>query len=261
VKVPKVAAWFWVVKILTTAMGEAASDFFIHRIGLANTAALAGVAVITGFALAIALVVQITDRRYVTWTYWTTVALVAVFGTMAADAVHVELKVPYIVSSLAFSVALAATFWVWYAMEGTLSIHSITTRRREICYWAVVLLTFALGTAVGDLTAISFHLGYLASGVLFTALIAIPAIGYRWFGWNEVFAFWFAYVLTRPLGASFADWFAFPRSVGGLGLGHGAVAVALTAAIVVCVGYLAATRKDVPDEEVVGVGSADDERD
>jgi uncharacterized membrane-anchored protein len=251
VKVPRVAAWFWTVKILTTAMGEAASDYFIHRVGLTNTVGLVAVALITGLALAVALVVQVTDRRYVPTAYWTAVALVAVFGTMAADAVHVVLKVPYQVSTVVFAIVLAAIFWLWYRMEGTLSIHSIFTRRRELCYWAVVMTTFALGTAVGDLTAFTFHLGFLASGLLFTFLIAIPAVGYRWFGWNEVFAFWFAYILTRPLGASYADWFGFPKSAGGLGAGHGVVALALVVLIVGCVAYLAITRADVPDEPVV----------
>jgi uncharacterized membrane-anchored protein len=248
VKVPKVALSFWVVKVLTTAMGEATSDFFIHRIGVTHKVALAGVAALTGLVLLVAVVLQLRSRRYDAWLYWTTVVMVAVFGTMAADGVHVGLNVPYEVSSVVFAVALAVIFWMWQASEGTLSIHSIYTHRRELFYWAVVLATFALGTAVGDLTALSFHLGYLASGVGFAVLIAIPAVGYRWFGLNEVFAFWFAYILTRPLGASFADWFAFPKESGGLGLGHGVVAVALTVVIVGFVLSLSVTKRDVPDE-------------
>lgn len=245
VKVPEVTVYFWIIKVLTTAMGEATSDYFVHRVGLKNTTALAAIAFITGIVLAVSLALQFSASRYVPWAYWFAVVMVAVFGTMAADGVHVELGVPYVVSSTVFAAALAVIFWVWFASERTLSIHSIYTTRRELFYWAVVMATFALGTAVGDMTAIAFHLGYLASGVLFTLLIAVPAVGYWRFGWNPVFAFWFAYVLTRPLGASYADWLAFPRSAGGLGVGHGVVAVSLTIVIVALVGYLTITRKDV----------------
>jgi uncharacterized membrane-anchored protein len=248
VKVPEITLIFWVLKILTTAMGEATSDYFVHKVGLQNTTMLALVGFITGMILAVSLVLQLRTSRYIAWTYWFAVVMVAVFGTMAADGVHVKLGVPYVVSSTIFAVALAALFALWYGSERTLSIHSITTLRRECFYWAVVMATFALGTAVGDMTALAFHLGYLASGFLFTALIAVPAVGYRWFGWNEVFAFWFAYVLTRPLGASWADWLAFPKNAGGLGIGHGVVAIVLSIAIVALVAYVAATGRDVPRE-------------
>jgi uncharacterized membrane-anchored protein len=250
VKVPEVTIYFWVIKVLTTAMGEATSDYFVHRVGLKNTTALAGIALVTGVILAIALVLQLRTARYTAWAYWFTVAMIAVFGTMAADGVHVEFNVPYVVSSTIFSIALAAIFLLWFARERTLSIHSITTLPRECFYWAVVMATFALGTAVGDMTALAFHLGYLASGILFTVLIAVPAVGWRRFGWNAVFAFWFAYVLTRPLGASYADWLAFPKDAGGLGIGHGVVAVALTIMIVILVGYVAITGHDTPRERV-----------
>jgi uncharacterized membrane-anchored protein len=250
VKVPEVTVFFWVIKILTTAMGEATSDYFVHRVGLKNTTALAMIGFVTGVILAVALVLQLRKTRYVAWTYWFAVVMVAVFGTMAADGVHVQLGVPYVVSSTIFGIALAAIFALWYSREQTLSIHSITTFPRECFYWAVVMATFALGTAVGDMTALAFHLGYLASGFLFTALIAVPLIGYRRFGWNEVFAFWFAYVLTRPLGASYADWLAFPKNAGGLGIGHGEVAIGLSVVIVALIAYVAATGRDVPRERV-----------
>src|SRR5262249_58638427 len=136
-------------------------------------------------------------------------------------------------------------FVLWYRSEGTLSIHSIYTRRRELFYWATVLATFALGTAAGDLTAKVVGLGYLGSGVMFAVVIAIPYVGYRWFGLNPIVAFWFAYIVTRPLGASFADWLAWPPSAGGLGLGHGMVSLVSTFIIIGLVGYMAATRKDV----------------
>jgi len=250
-KVPEVIALFWIVKVLTTGMGEATSDYFVHRVGLGNTPALAVVALTTGALLAISLVIQLAARSYVTWRYWLAVTLVGVFGTMAADGVHVQLGVPYIVSSAFFAVVLAVIFCLWYASERTLSIHSIRTRRRELFYWAVVIATFALGTATGDMTAVTLNLGYLLSGVMFAGLIALPAIGYRWFGLNEVFAFWFAYVLTRPLGASFADWLAVSPSRGGLGLGYGTVALTLGASIVGFVTYMAVSHVDAPRDEPV----------
>jgi uncharacterized membrane-anchored protein len=249
-KVPEVTVFFWIVKVLTTGMGEATSDFFVHKVGLTNTPALAAVALITGLLLAISLVIQLAARSYVTWRYWLAVTLVGVFGTMAADGVHVQLGVPYIVSSTCFAVVLAVIFALWYASEHTLSIHSIRTQRRELFYWAVVIATFALGTATGDMTAITLNLGYFMSGVMFAGLIAVPAIGYRWFGFNEVFAFWFAYVVTRPLGASFADWLSVSPSRGGVGLGYGTVALILGALIVAFVTYLAISHADAPRDEL-----------
>ena len=171
--------------------------------------------------------------------------MVAVFGTMAADVLHVGLGIPYAVSTAFYSVVLAVIFVLWYRSEGTLSIHSIYTRRRELFYWATVLATFALGTAAGDLTAKVVGLGYLGSGVMFAVVIAIPYVGYRWFGLNPIVAFWFAYIVTRPLGASFADWLAWPPSAGGLGLGHGMVSLVSAVIIIGLVGYMAATHKDV----------------
>ncbi len=238
-KVPLVTALFWLVKVLTTGMGETTSDFLAHGIGPI-------VAVpIGGLALLAALAWQFRVRSYQAWPYWTAVAMVSVFGTMAADALHVGLGIPYLVSSTFFALVLAAIFYGWYRSEGTLSIHSIRTRRRELFYWATVLATFALGTAVGDMTATTLHLGYLASGLLFTGLIAVPAVAYGRFGLNAVVAFWWAYVLTRPLGASFADWLAVPKDRGGLDLGYGLVSVVLALLIVALVSYLAVRRPDV----------------
>jgi uncharacterized membrane-anchored protein len=174
---------------------------------------------------------------------------------MFADIVHVVFGVPYLASTAFFMVALALVFALWYASEKTLSIHSIRTRRRESFYWAVVLLTFALGTALGDLTG-SGDLGYLASGILFAALFAVPALAYRLFGLNEVLAFWLAYVLTRPLGASFADWMGMPRGRGGLDLGTGPVSLVMTVVIVGLVGYLAASRKGLAGEPIAAPSAA-----
>jgi uncharacterized membrane-anchored protein len=184
-------------------------------------------------------------RRYVAWAYWLAVMMVGVFGTMAADVLHVGFGVPYFVSSALYALVLATVFWTWNRTERTLSIHTIDSSRRELFYWAAVVATFAMGTAVGDLTAVTLHLGYLRSAALFACMIAVPAIGYRWLGWNSIFSFWCAYVLTRPLGASVADWLGKPRILGGLGWGGGPVALALTGMIAVLVGYLSLTRRDV----------------
>jgi uncharacterized membrane-anchored protein len=171
--------------------------------------------------------------------------MVSVFGTMAADVLHVGIGVPYVVSAPLFMTALAVVLAVWHASEKTLSIHSIHTRRRELFYWATVLATFALGTATGDLTATTAGLGYLGAGVMFAVVIAVPVAAHRWLGLNSVAAFWFAYVVTRPLGASFADWMAASPGRGGLGLGLGPVNLCWTVAILCFVGYLTVSRKDI----------------
>lgn len=241
-KVPEITAIFWVVKLLTTAMGEATSDFLVFRINpyLAVT--------IAGIVFAVVLLIQFSVKKYVPSIYWLTVAMVAIFGTMAADGLHIRLGVSYIVSTVMFSFALIFIFGIWYMSEKTLSIHSIKSRRREFFYWSTVLATFALGTASGDLTATTFGLGYFVSALLFTGLIAIPAIGYWLFGLNEVIAFWVAYILTRPIGASFADWFSKPQSVGGLGFGDGHIALILTVIIVVFIGYMTLSRREMKKE-------------
>ncbi|MFD2119138.1 hypothetical protein ACFSNO_05690 [Streptomyces cirratus] len=174
--------------------------------------------------------------------------MVSVFGTMAADVVHVVVGIPYTVSAVGFTLALAAVLTVWYVSERTLSIHSIRTTRREFFYWATVLTTFALGTAVGDLTAGTLHLGYLPSGFLFAALIALPVLCRRFLGLNAVAAFWAAYILTRPLGASFADWMGVPAARDGLGWGTGLVTLALLVPIAALIGYLQVSGADTPPQ-------------
>ena len=238
-RVPEITAYFWAIKALSTAMGESTSDYLVHAM---NPELAVGLGFL-GFVAALAL--QFRARRYIAWTYWLAVVGVGVFGTMAADVLHVGFGVPYIASSLLYAIALAAVFAGWYRTEKTLSIHSVDTPRRELFYWAAVVATFAMGTALGDLTATTFGLGYLASGLLFAAVIAIPAFGYWRLRWNAIFCFWFAYVATRPLGASFADWMGKPKSAGGLGLGDGPVALALTIVIFCLVAFLAITRRDV----------------
>jgi uncharacterized membrane-anchored protein len=240
VKVPEITAFFWITKALTTAMGESTSDFLVHRLAPVIAVGLGGI------GLLIALALQFSASKYIAWVYWLAVAMVGIFGTMAADALHVGLGVPYIVSSIFFVLALAAVFVTWYASEKTLSIHSVYTTRRELFYWAAVMATFALGTAVGDLTAVTLHLGYLVAGVMFAALIAVPGIAYWRFGANAVLTFWCAYVLTRPLGASFADWMGVSHARGGLDLGAGKVSIVLALVILGFVRYLTITRRDVP---------------
>ena len=178
------------------------------------------------------------------WIYWLTVVMVAVFGTMAADVLHVVLGIPYIVSTIAFASGLVLAFAAWYAVERDLSIHTIFGHRRELFYWATVMATFALGTAAGDLAASTLGLGYFASAVVFAVLFALPALGYWRFHLNPIVAFWFAYVVTRPLGATVADWLGKPQ-LGGLGLGDGHIAVVLGVLIIACVAYLTVSRIDV----------------
>ncbi|MGW7427579.1 COG4705 family protein [Streptomyces sp. NPDC054813] len=236
-KVPEVTVYFWIIKVLTTGMGETASDLLARVLGPVPAVGLGGL------ALAVSLTVQFAVRRYIAWVYWTAVVMVSVFGTMAADVLHIGLGVPYTVSTPLFLITLAAVFVLWYAVERTLSIHSINTRSREFFYWATVLATFALGTAAGDLTA-TIGFGYLGSVVLFAVAICLPGLAHRFGALNAVPAFWTAYVITRPLGASLADWMALGHTRGGLGLGLAPVTLAWTTAIVCFVGYLAVSRRD-----------------
>jgi uncharacterized membrane-anchored protein len=170
--------------------------------------------------------------------YWATVVMVSIFGTMCADVVHVGLGVPFVASTIGFAVLLIAVFVTWYRVEGTLSIHSIVTTRRELFYWLSIVATFALGTATGDMTAVTLNLGYLASGILFALLFALPGLAYRFAGLNAVVAFWASYVLTRPLGASFADWLGVSHQRGGENWGNGNVSLVLSLAIVCTVFFL-----------------------
>ena len=236
-KVPEITLLFWVVKLLSTGMGETTSDYLVYHI---DPYIAVGVA---GAGLVVALLLQLIVRRYIPWIYWLAVVMVAIFGTMAADVVHIVLGVPYLTSSVFFACVLAIIFVAWFLTERTLSIHSIYTLRRELFYWATIMATFALGTAAGDMTASTLHLGYFVSGILFAALFALSAVGYRLFGLNEIVAFWFAYIMTRPFGASFADWIGKPQSFSGLGVGTGQISLVLAVLIVGFVGYLTITRE------------------
>lgn len=237
-KVPQVTLIFWIVKILTTGMGETTSDFLVHQLDPIIAVAIGGI------SLAFALFVQFWVKKYIPWIYWLAVMMVAVFGTMAADVLHIGFGIPYLISTTFFAIVLALIFLMWYRVEKTLSIHSITTHRRELFYLATVIATFALGTATGDMTATTLHLGYLNSGILFALLFAIPAVGYFFFGLNEIVAFWIAYIITRPLGASFADWIGRSQALGGLGFGTGQISLVLGIFIVGFVAYMSAMHKD-----------------
>jgi uncharacterized membrane-anchored protein len=247
VKVPEITVYFWVIKVLSTAMGEALSDFLD---GGSAAWPVAGVLVAL-VAFVVALRMQLRSARYSSSVYWFAVAMVATFGTMAADGWHQAFGIPYYASSAGYLALLAVIFWRWQAREGTLSIHSIDTRRREYFYWATVLATFALGTAAGDMTATSFHLGYFSSGLLFLGIIAIPALAWWKFRLNSIVAFWFAYVITRPLGASFADWMDVSHRRGGLGWGTGPVSLALAVVMIAVVAYAAKTGADLRPEDAL----------
>jgi uncharacterized membrane-anchored protein len=215
-KVPEITIAFWLLKLLTTGMGEAMSDF----LGQDSVPLAAAIGVL---GLALALWLQMRQREYRAPYYWFAVMMVAIFGTEAADGIRDGAGLTYTVTTPMFAAITALIFFAWYRSEGTLSIHSITTRRRECFYWLAVLATFALGTAAGDLTAIQLGLGFWTAAALFFVVICIPLVGWYRFSWNPIFSFWFAYVITRPLGASFADGFSKPGN-GGLDLGDGLVA-------------------------------------
>lgn len=244
VKVPEVTAFFWIIKLLTTAGGESGADYLAMEL-LGMKAAL----LITAAALALGLVVQLGARRYVVPIYWTVVVLVGIAGTLITDAIVQVLGVSEAWATVGFTAVLLTLFATWYATERTLSIHSIDTTRRELFYWAAVLTTFALGTAAGDLTAFALGWGFPASIALYAAVFAAAGVAHLRFGLNAVACFWLAYVMTRPLGASIADYLAFGRDLGALGFGLLPVTVVFGLAIAVLVGYLAVTGRDAPERQ------------
>jgi uncharacterized membrane-anchored protein len=255
-KVPEVTIFFWIIKVLCTTVGETASDFLNVNLGLG----LRGTSIAAGICLLVVLFFQFRARRYIPAIYWLAVVLISVFGTLITDILTDSLGFPLESSTVIFSVALALTFAMWYAKERTLSIHSIFTTRREIFYWLAILFTFALGTAAGDLMAESLGLGYLVTGLIVLGVIAAAMIARR-FGLDAVLAFWIAYILTRPLGASLGDYLSQSRANGGLGLGATITSAVFLIAILAVVIYLAVTRRDfiaVPsiDSEPDAKGSA-----
>ena len=239
IKVPMIGAMFWLVKVVTTGMGEAMSDY-LATFGVA-VPVVVGVVWMSG-----GLWLQLRSRAYHAPTYWFTVAAVAVFGTVGADGLHV-VGLSTTATSLGYAIALCLWMALWYRTEHTLNIHEITTRRREIFYWGTVLLTFALGTALGDWSAFFLGLGFARSIWLYAGLMLIPAIGWKWLRFNAVATFWSAYVLTRPLGASLADWLGKPPAIG-LGLGDGTVACGSLVLATVLVTMLWITGADDPNK-------------
>jgi uncharacterized membrane-anchored protein len=237
-KVPEVITIFWLVKILTTAGGEVTSDY-LKRYGNFKGGGLE----VLGFV--IGLFLQFGTRRYRAFSYWWLAFSIAIFGTGVADFLHLDVHIPYYGTTLLWAAILGFIFWLWHRQEGTLSIHSVHSRPREFYYWATVFSTFALGTALGDYTATALNLGYLGSGILFGVAILLPALAHWKFGLRAVPAFWMSYVLTRPLGASFADWFSKPKNIQGLNYGNGATALVCFLVVAVLVVYLAIARPDI----------------
>ena len=230
-RVPEPTDAFWLVKLLTTGMGEALSDHLVTRFDPVPTV------LVTAALFVAVLGAQLTTTRFRRWSYWATVSMVGVFGTMVADVVHVALGVPYLLSTPVFLVVLVAVFVLWRRTEGTIDVHTITSTRRQAFYWAAVIATFAMGTAAGDLLASTLGLGYLAGGLVFVAVMALVVLARVGNVLGPVAAFWTAYVLTRPIGASFADWFAVSPERGGLGAGTGTVSAVLVLAIVGAVAF------------------------
>lgn len=214
-RVPQVTVDFWLIKLMAVTVGETAADYLAVNLGLG----LPLTSIIMTGILVLALVLQFAQKRYVPWVYWLAVVLISVVGTLLTDNLVDNFGVPLVVTTVCCSVLLALTFAVWYASERTLSIHSIVTTRREAFYWLAILFTFALGTAAGDLVAEKLEVGYLMTGLLFAGIIAVIALGYYVLKLNGILAFWLAYILTRPLGASFGDLLSQPVEYGGLGLG------------------------------------------
>ncbi|TDW15026.1 putative membrane-anchored protein [Kribbella kalugense] len=252
-KVPAVFLLFWVVKLLTTGIGETGSDFL-------GTVSIPLAAVIGVGFFSVALYLQLKSDTYHPVRYWAAVLSVAVFGTMIADGPHVALGTPYWFDSIVYFVLLCGLLIWWRRSEGTISVHSITTARRERFYWGVVLMTFGLGTAVGDATAIDFGLGFTWSILLFAVLIVVP-LGLRKLGLNVTVAFWASYVLTRPLGASVADWLGKGTHDGGVGWGTGPVTAIGLLLFVALVAYLTMTHSDVDHAAVHARDSAAHEPD
>jgi uncharacterized membrane-anchored protein len=239
-KVPEITVYFWIIKILCTTVGETGADYlnFNFNIGLTNTTYVMGVLLI------IALFFQFRARKYIPGIYWLAVVLISVVGTLITDNLTDNFGVSLVTTTIIFSIALAVTFIIWYIKEKTLSIHSIFTTKREAFYWLAILFTFALGTAAGDLIAEKLNVGYLLSGFIFAATIAVTALAHYKFKLNAVLAFWIAYVLTRPLGASISDYISQPSNAGGLGFGTTNTSLVFAGLILAMVIYLSVTRKD-----------------
>ncbi|WP_256752920.1 hypothetical protein [Mesorhizobium sp. Mes31] len=237
-RVPDVTVDFWLIKLMAVTMGETAADYLAVNLGLGLTMTSL---IMTGVLL-VALVFQFAQKRYIPWAYWLAVVLISVVGTLVTDNLVDNFGVRLETTTVAFSIVLAATFAVWYASERTLSIHTIYTTKREIFYWLAILFTFSLGTAAGDLVAETFSMGYLTTGLLFGGVIALIALAYYAFRLNGILAFWLAYILTRPLGASFGDLLSQPLEYGGLGFGTTLTSLIFLGCIAALVLYMSLKR-------------------
>lgn len=249
-RVPNVTIDFWIIKLLAVTVGETAADFLNQNLGLG----LSNTTWIMSGLLIAALIWQFAQKKYIPAIYWIAVVLISVVGTLITDLMVDDLGVSLPTATIGFSIALAATFAVWYGMERTLSIHTIVSFRREAFYWLAILFTFALGTAAGDLAAEGLNLGYLQAGLIYGAMIAVIAVAYFAFGLNGILAFWLAYIITRPMGASFGDLLSQPLSNGGLGFGTIVTSLAFLAAIAATIVYM--TRTHEGDEIVANSGMA-----
>ena len=239
-KVPQVTFFFWVIKIMATTVGETAADFlnFNLHLGLTKTSMIMGV------LLLLSLFIQLRAKKYIPWVYWLAVVLISVFGTLVTDNLVDNYGIALKTTTILFAVALIASFAAWYTSEKTLSIHTIYTKKRELFYWLVILITFALGTAAGDLVAEGMRLGYATSAFVFAAAIGLVALAFYAFKLNAIAAFWFAYVLTRPFGASCGDFLSQPSKYGGLGLGTTLTSVVFLVIIVALITYFTLSKTD-----------------
>lgn len=244
-KVPEVTLFFWVIKIMATTVGETAADYVNDTLGFG----LAKTTYVMGALLLIGLAFQFRSRKYVPPVYWLVVVFISVVGTLITDNLTDVAGVPLTVSTAVFSALLALTFAGWYASERTLSIHTIVTSRRELWYWMTILVTFALGTAAGDLVAEQFQLGYALSGAIWGGLIALIALAHFRWRLNAVLAFWLAYILTRPLGASIGDGLSQSHQAGGLGIGTTGTSALFLSTILCLVAYLTVTRRDATEAQ------------
>lgn len=240
-KVPQLTLYFWVIKIMATTVGETAADYLAVNLNLGLT----GTTLIIMGLLAAALTFQFSSKRYTPALYWVSVVLISIVGTLITDNLVDSYGVSLWTTTIGFSAALAATFAAWYASEKTLSVHTIVTTKREAFYWSAILFTFALGTAAGDLVAEGLNIGYWKSALMFGAMIGLVAFAHFKLGVNEVLAFWAAYILTRPLGASIGDFLSQPQKDGGLGLGTTGTSALFLLSILGLVGFLTATKKDL----------------
>ena len=238
-RVPKVTVDFWLIKLMAVTMGETAADYLAVNMGLGLTMTSL---IMTGVLL-IALFFQFAQNRYVPWAYWLAVVLISIVGTLVTDNLVDNFGVKLLTTTIAFTIALAITFAIWYKSEKTLSIHSIFTNRREAFYWLAILFTFALGTAAGDLVAEQFGLGYLSTGILFGMIIASLTFGYFVLGLDAILGFWLVYIFTRPLGASFGDLLSQPHEYGGMGFGTIITSGLFLTAIAAIVVYMSVTHK------------------